>query len=168
MIHITTECVFSGKKGGYNENDIHDATDIYGISKSLGEPVDVCIIRTSIIGEELYSKKSLIEWIKSCKNGTIDGYDKFYWNGITCLEVANIIFNIIKTDNYWQGVRHFFCNTTVSKYELCNIINDIYKLNIDIKKNEIVEKNITLYSIYTNNNNYEIYNLIKNQYKYNL
>jgi dTDP-4-dehydrorhamnose reductase len=108
MIHITTDCVFSGKKGNYTETDKHDAEDIYGISKSLGEPIDICIIRTSIIGEEFTGKKSLIEWIKSCKNGRIEGYGKFYWNGITCLELAKIILNIIKTNTYWYGVRHFF------------------------------------------------------------
>jgi len=148
MIHITTDCVFSGEKGNYTETDRHDAEDIYGISKSLGEPFDVCIIRTSIIGEELLGKKSLIEWVKSCKNGTIQGYNNFYWNGITCLQLAKIIRNIIKTRAYWNGVRHFFCDSIISKYQLCNMINETYELNIDIKKNMNVCKNMTLSSNY--------------------
>ena len=61
FIHITTDCVFSGKDGNYNENSKHDADDIYGISKSLGEDTSMCIIRTSIIGEEINNKNSLIE-----------------------------------------------------------------------------------------------------------
>jgi dTDP-4-dehydrorhamnose reductase len=165
FIHITTDCVFSGKKGNYNELDIHDAEDIYGISKSLGEPSDACIIRTSIIGEELYGKKSLIEWLKSCKNGIIEGYDKFYWNGITCLEVAKIIENIIHNNSYWKGVQHFYSNYVVTKYELCSIINLVYNLNITINKNVDVEKNMCLTSKYTNPSR-NIKELIQEQFHY--
>jgi dTDP-4-dehydrorhamnose reductase len=165
LIHITTDCVFSGRKGTYYENDIHDAEDIYGISKSLGEPSDACIIRTSIIGEELYGKKSLIEWLKSNKNGIIEGYDKFYWNGITCLEVAKIIENIINNNSYWKGVRHFYSNTLVSKYQLCSIINDVYDLNMNIHKNETIVKNMTLQSKITEPREH-ICELIKAQHDY--
>lgn len=165
IIHITTDCVFSGRKGSYYENDIHDAEDIYGISKSLGEPKDACVIRTSIIGEELYGKKSLIEWLKSSKNGDIDGYNNFLWNGITCLEVAKIISNIIKTNTYWKGIRHFYSNTPVSKYQLCSIINDVYELNMNINKNETIVKNMTLLSKITEPREH-INELIKTQYDY--
>lgn len=167
FIHITTDCVFSGKKISYNENDIHDAEDIYGISKSLGEPIDACIIRTSIIGEEKYGKKSLLEWVKSCKNTTIEGYNHFFWNGITCLELAKTIAIIIENQSYWKGVRHFFSSSTVSKYQLCNIINDIYDLQIVIKENPSVKKNMSLSSIYTNPLR-DIQELIKEQYLYAL
>ena len=167
MIHITTDCVFSGKKGNYMENDKHDAEDIYGISKSLGEPDDVCIIRTSIIGEEIIGKKSLIEWIKSCKNGTIEGFDRFYWNGITCLEMAKIILNIIKTNTFWNGIRHFYGDSIISKYQLCNMINKIYELNIDIIKNTDTCKIMSLSSKY-NISTYNISELIKQQYNYTL
>ena len=61
MIHITTDCVFSGDKGNYDENDTHDCNDVYGKTKSKGEPENCCVIRTSIIGEEVNHKRSLIE-----------------------------------------------------------------------------------------------------------
>ena len=106
FIHITTDCVFDGLKGNYSVNDIHSAKDIYGISKSQGEPEDATIIRTSIIGEELYGKRSLIEWVKSNKDGSIKGYINHYWNGVTCVELAKYIKNMIYNNNFWLGVRH--------------------------------------------------------------
>lgn len=134
LIHISTDCVFNGKKGNYNENDIHDETNIYGLTKSLGEPEDCTIIRTSIIGEEKYNKKSLLEWVKSNKNGEINGYENHLWNGITCLTLAKIIEQIIKKKIFWRGIKHIYSPNTVSKYDLCNYINKIYKLNININK----------------------------------
>ena len=146
FIHITTDCVFSGKEGNYNELSKHDAEDIYGITKSLGECDSCCIIRTSIIGEELNNKNSLLEWVIGNKGGCIDGYEKFYWNGITCLQLSMIIENIITTDSFWVGVRHILSPTIVSKFELCQYINEVYELNIYIKKKDIHRKNMTLSS----------------------
>src|SRR5579885_1740906 len=65
MIHPTTDCVYSGKKGNYIENDFHDEISIYGMSKSLGEPYNCTVLRTSIIGEEKFNKRSLLEWVKT-------------------------------------------------------------------------------------------------------
>ena len=145
FIHITTDCVFDGSKGNYSVNDKHNSNSIYGITKSLGEPEDATIIRTSIIGEESSGKKSLIEWIKSNKNGSIKGYTNHIWNGVTCLELAEYIKNIIYTNDFWSGVRHIFSPDSVSKYELCCYINNIYKLNINIETYEdSISKNMTL------------------------
>ena len=156
FIHITTDCVFSGKDGNYNENSIHDAEDIYGITKSLGDDESMCIIRTSIIGEELYNKNSLIEWVIKQKNTVIDGYTNVFWNGVTCLQLAKIIEYIIKNDIHWQGVRHIFSPDTVSKFELCNYINEIYNLNIIIKEQSIICKNMTINTLYKNEFEYII------------
>ena len=71
VIHISTDCVFSGKDGGYNEDSPHDCVDEYGKSKSLGENENLTIIRTSIIGEEIRNKKSLLEWICSKSNSDV-------------------------------------------------------------------------------------------------
>ena len=145
FIHITTDCVFDGLKGNYSLNDSHSAKDIYGISKSQGEPEDATIIRTSIIGEELYGKRSLIEWVKSNKDGSIKGYTNHYWNGVTCFELAKYIKNIIYNNNFWLGVRHICSPNIVTKYELCCYINEIYNLNINIEKYEdSISKNMTL------------------------
>lgn len=155
LIHITTDCVFNGSKGLYNENDIHDEDNLYGVSKSLGEPENSCIIRTSIIGHEETHKKSLLEWIISNKNKEINGYDNHLWNGVTCLTLANIINNMINNNIYWKGVRHIYSPTTVSKYHLCVYVNKIYDLNITINKvNDKFNINKSLTSNY--NMNFEI------------
>lgn len=133
MIHITTDCVFSGKKGDYIETDAHDVSDIYGRTKSLGEPGNCTVIRTSIIGEEISQKRSLVEWIKSSANKEINGFDDHFWNGLTCLQVAKIIDQMIKENNFWTGVKHIFSNK-VNKYDLVSMVNDIYNLNIKINK----------------------------------
>jgi dTDP-4-dehydrorhamnose reductase len=145
FIHITTDCVYDGKKGLYSLHDKHNATDIYGISKSLGEPENATIIRTSIIGEELCGKKSLIEWVKSNKNGQIKGYTNHYWNGVTCLELAMYIKYNIDNKIVWKGVKHISSSNIVTKYELCLYINNIYNLNIQIEPYEdVISKNMTL------------------------
>ncbi|UTC76294.1 sugar nucleotide-binding protein [Treponema sp. OMZ 792] len=89
IIHITTDCVYSGQKGKYVETDPHDALDIYGKSKSLGEICsEAMVLRTSIIGEEIHSYASLISWTKSQKGKSVDGYKTHHWNGLTTLEYA--------------------------------------------------------------------------------
>jgi dTDP-4-dehydrorhamnose reductase len=140
IIHITTDCVYSGHKGNYNENDFHDCLDEYGKTKSLGENKDLTVIRTSIIGEEKDNKKSLVEWVKSQSNTTINGYLNHLWNGVTCLELSKLISNMIETKDFWVGVKHIFSPRTVSKYELVNMINEIYDLNITITEIETSEK----------------------------
>lgn len=149
FIHITTDCVYDGSKGNYDENDVHTANDLYGISKSLGEPERSTIIRTSIIGEEERGKKSLIEWIKSNKNGKINGYVNHFWNGVTCLELAKFILKMIDTNHFWVGVRHIYSPSPVSKYELCCYVNEIFQLNILVEKyRDTLSKNMTLQSIH--------------------
>jgi dTDP-4-dehydrorhamnose reductase len=144
LIHITTDCIFDGTKGNYTINDSNSAKDVYGISKYLGEPSDVTIIRTSIIGEENTGKKSLLEWVKSNKNGSINGFIDHYWNGITCLTLAKIIKKIVDEDLYWTGVKHIFSPNIVSKYDLCLYINEIYELNIEIIPFKTNKKYMTL------------------------
>jgi dTDP-4-dehydrorhamnose reductase len=134
IIHITTDCVYDGLKGDYNENDIHTCNDDYGRSKSLGENKNLTIIRTSIIGEELFNKHSLIEWVKSNKNGTINGYLNHFWNGVTCLELCEFINQMIINNDFWVGIKHILTEKSISKYELLTYINDIFNLNINIIK----------------------------------
>ena len=148
MIHITTDCVFSGATGSYHEYSNHDEINDYGTSKSLGELCDGTIIRTSIIGEELVNKRSLLEWVISNENRTINGYSNHYWNGVTCLQLAKIIHKIISESTYWKGVRHIFSPTTVSKYELCAMISDIYDLNIKVKEYETEKVDKSLSTVY--------------------
>lgn len=132
MIHFTTDCVYTGETGGYDEDSVHDARDIYGLSKSLGENNLCTVIRSSIIGEEIHNKLSLVEWVKSKKNLSINGFSNHFWNGVTCLQMGKIINEMIQKQSFWLGVRHLYSNI-VNKYELVNMINNIYDLNINIK-----------------------------------
>lgn len=132
LIHVTTDCVFSGEKGDYAEWDVHDAKDIYGKSKSVGEPLNATVIRTSIIGEELRNKNSLLEWVRSMKGKEINGYTNHIWNGVTCLQFAKICEVIMNKDLYWEGVRHVYSHETYTKYDLVKLIGDIYDLGLTV------------------------------------
>lgn len=149
LIHPSTDCVFNGEKGDYDENSPHDVTDVYGRTKSLGEPSNCMVIRTSIIGEEIDNQRSLIEWVKSQKNQSVNGFTDHLWNGVTCLEWSKFIHYIIETKSFWVGVRHIISPRNVNKYELVKMISDSFYLNLSI--NEVKSKNSinrTLSSIY--------------------
>lgn len=146
LIHITTDCVFDGKDGPYTEQSPHTEMNIYGLSKSCGEPTDAMIIRTSIIGEEIVGKKSLLEWVRSQRNKTIQGFTQHYWNGLTCLQVGKVIHHCLQNNIKWQGVRHIVSPEIVSKYELVNMINNVYELNIHIEPKETEKVNKALIS----------------------
>jgi dTDP-4-dehydrorhamnose reductase len=171
LICPTTDCVFNGSRGNYIESDFHDETNIYGISKSLGEPIDATVIRTSIIGEELENKKSFLEFVKN-STCEINGWDNHYWNGITCFQYCKIIEKIITENLFWRGVRHLYSPERKSKYELACIIKDVYNLSIKINKisaNKDVDK--TLSSEYNTNTIFNIKSLeeqIYEQSKFNI
>jgi dTDP-4-dehydrorhamnose reductase len=133
MIHITTDCVFSGKTGNYDEDSEHDCLDFYGKSKSLGEPFNKCmVIRTSIIGEEIHNNASLIEWAKSMKGKSVNGFTDHKWNGVTTKQYGKICKKIIKQDLYEKGLFHAHSDS-VDKYELVSMISDKFELGLDIK-----------------------------------
>lgn len=131
IIHISTDCVFSGKKGGYIESDFKDGNGIYAQSKALGEinnDKDLTI-RTSIIGPDLNSDGiGLFNWV--CKqSGEIKGYKNAFWSGVTTIVLAKYIFKIIISSNFPTGLIHFTNNKKISKYQLLCIIKDEFKLN---------------------------------------
>lgn len=171
LIHITTDCVFNGiNSNGYTENDVTHMyvleNNLYGTSKHLGELCEtsmvnetdcVTIIRTSIIGEELYNKASFIEFLKNNKNGKVQGYDNHYWNGITTFQLCKIVKVMIEKNVYYSGIRHFYSPKVYSKYEMLNMINEIFQLNVTIEKyNHTQSINKSLKSIYDTCNIYEI------------
>lgn len=134
--HITTDCVYDGKNGPYHESDRGTETNIYGVTKYCGEYPELCIIRTSIIGEEVSGFRSLLEWVRSQSGKTISGFTNHFWNGLTCLEVGKVIEHCIRNGLYWEGVKIVSSPDTVSKYELCQYINRVYNLNITIEPKE--------------------------------
>lgn len=135
LIHISTDCVFSGRKGNYTEDDIPDPEDLYGRTKLLGEVTyPGCLtIRTSIIGRELYSKLGLIEWFMSQRGGNVQGFDGAVYTGFTTQTMAGIIGDIIEKHPDLSGLWHVSSNP-ISKYELLKLVNHEFKLGIKIEK----------------------------------
>jgi dTDP-4-dehydrorhamnose reductase len=140
--------VFSGLEGNYTEKHLHDCTDDYGKSKSLGENNKLTMIRTSVIGEENCNKKSLIEWAKSQHSQSVNGYTNHFWNGVTCLELGYLIEKIIIEKSYWTGLRHVFSPEIVNKSQLLSMINETYKLNLTITDVEVNLCDRSLSTIY--------------------
>lgn len=152
FIHFTTDCVYDGRTGGYDEMSEHSAKDAYGMSKSLGEPSSSITIRSSIIGEEATNKLSLLETVRGNAGKKMLGYTNHIWNGMTCLEAAKLIKRIIHTPNLqYAGVRHFYSNS-VSKYNLISIINEVYSLGIVVTPHLAIDQiDRTLTSTYEGN-----------------
>jgi dTDP-4-dehydrorhamnose reductase len=125
LIQIATDCVFSGSKGGYVETDTHDATDVYGMTKSAGEieSPNSMHIRASIVGRELHGKKSLLEWVKGQpKSAKVPGFTDRLWNGVTTTAFAKVVAGIISGDAFSPGVSHLVPKDNVSKFELVSMI----------------------------------------------
>ena len=136
LIHLSTDCIFSGTKGNYQELDNPDPIDEYGESKLLGEikKGNALTIRTSFIGPELFNKKSLFEWVKSQKNGEIDGFENAIYSGLTTLAFSKIIKNIIDKHQDLNGIWHISSNP-ISKFDLIEMINQKFNLKIKINRN---------------------------------
>ena len=134
FIHISSDCVFTGRKGSYTEDDSCDASDLYARTKSI-EPSNSLTLRTSFVGEEVTSTgNGLISWLIRQSSGTIDGYTNCLWNGVSCLQLCKVIRNIVDDQQMEHQVRHIYSPQVVSKYELCCIISQVYGLDINIKK----------------------------------
>ena len=132
FVHVSTDCVFSGAKGMYSEMDFPDGRDLYGRSKLLGE-VDyenAITLRTSIIGHELNSSHSLVDWFLS-QDKAIKGYNQAIFSGLPTVEIGRIIVNLVLNQPTLRGVYHV-SSAPISKYDLLVLIARIYKKNIDI------------------------------------
>jgi len=150
LIHITTDCVFDGQKDyPYDENSEKRPADIYGLSKSIGEPIDCLTLRTSIIGRELKGFNSLLEWFLSQEGKTVKGFTKHFWNGVTTREFGNICHKIIQNREEFpkNGIYHIF-SETISKHDMLVKFKEKYKLDINIIKDDTTAKNRSLSTIY--------------------
>lgn len=137
FINMGTDCVFSGRKGNYTENDTPDAEDIYGRSKLLGEVGEPpCItLRTSIIGRELSRKSGLLEWFLAQQGRTIKGYRRAIFSGFTTAEMARIIELVLTMAGPTNGVFQV-SSTAISKFDLLTRIRDRLKLDIRIEPDD--------------------------------
>jgi len=132
LVHISTDCVFSGRVGGYTEASIADAEDLYGRTKFLGEVADVgCVtLRTSIIGRELSRKTGLLEWFLAQRN-PIKGYTNAIYSGFTTQEMARVIERVLVHFPHAHGLYHV-SSEPISKYALLVMIRDALGKKIDI------------------------------------
>jgi dTDP-4-dehydrorhamnose reductase len=133
LIHISTDCVFSGRRGNYNEDDPTDAEDLYGRSKLLGEVSEppALTLRTSMIGRELHRKVSLLEWFLA-QRGPIKGYRRAIFSGFTTTEMARIIEMLIVKFPSASGLYHV-SSEPISKYDLLCLIRDKLGHSIEIR-----------------------------------
>jgi dTDP-4-dehydrorhamnose reductase len=125
ILQIATDCVYSGATGRYDESAAHDATDVYGQTKSLGEVPGnhVLNLRCSIIGPEMGSTTSLLEWVLAHPHGaTVGGYIDHHWNGVTTLAFARVASGIVVAGDPLAGTRHLVPADSVSKAELVRLI----------------------------------------------
>ncbi len=134
LIHISTDCVFSGLKKNYSEKHKPDPKDLYGKSKLNGEfsSRKNLVIRTSIIGHEINNKRGLLEWFPKQKKD-VYGYKNAYFSGLTTYEISKIIYNKILFNKKIFGLYHISGNK-ISKYKLLQKIKKIYKLKLNLIK----------------------------------
>ena len=133
LIHISTDCVFSGDKGGYIESDVKDGKGIYSQTKILGEIEDDSnvTLRTSIVGPELKENgKGLFHWFMN-QQGSISGFTRVIWSGVTTIELAKAIKWSI--DNDITGLYHVTNNSSISKYNLLQLFKKYTKKDVKIK-----------------------------------
>ena len=147
LIHFSTDCVFSGNRGNYLDNDFADADDIYGKSKALGEvdSPNTLTIRCSMIGRELYNFTELFEWLKKNKNKKIEGYSKVFYSGITTVRMGKILNQILNKNLNLSGVYNI-SSTPISKFDLLVKLSNAFNLNVDIKQNKNNKSNKVLIS----------------------
>lgn len=130
LIHISTDCVFSGKRGDYTEQDLPDAQDVYGRGKALGEIINDkdLTLRTSIIGPEIKENgEGLFHWYMS-QSDIVKGFSKVFWGGVTTLELAKVIHKVIQQGV--TGLLQITNNEKISKYELLKLFREIYRTDL--------------------------------------
>ncbi len=139
LIHFSTDCVFSGKKGNYEILNKPDSKDLYGVSKFEGEVLDKnCLtIRTSIIGHEINTTNGLLEWFLSQKESCL-GFNRSYFSGLTTYEIYKFLIKLINSKKKISGIFHL-SSKRISKYALLKKIKKIYKILTLIKKDTTVE-----------------------------
>jgi dTDP-4-dehydrorhamnose reductase len=138
LIHVSTDCVFTGKKGNYIESDPPDAEDLYGRSKLLGE-VDypnAVTLRTSIVGREVATRNGLIEWFLA-QSGRVRGYRRAIFSGLTTLELVRVIVDRVIGHEDLRGVYHVSVDP-ISKFDLLTLVKGIYGTDTEIEPDDSV------------------------------
>jgi len=134
LIHMSTDCVFSGRKGMYAEDDVPDPEDLYDRSKLLGEVAGpACLtFRTSFIGRELQSSNGLVEWFLSNRGGCVQGFTNVIFSGLSTRTFAGIMANVIERHPDLSGVYHV-SSEPISKYHLLCLLREAFRVPIEIE-----------------------------------
>jgi dTDP-4-dehydrorhamnose reductase len=134
FIHVSTDCVFSGARGQYTEDDVSDATDLYGKSKYIGEvsATHALTLRTSIIGHELAGRHALVEWFLS-QRGPVRGFSRAIFSGLPTVELSRVVANLVLTNPDLHGV-YQVASAPISKFDLLEIIAKQYSKKTAIEK----------------------------------
>jgi dTDP-4-dehydrorhamnose reductase len=145
LIHISTDCVFAGTRGGYSEQDEPDAHDLYGRTKILGEVYEPgCLtIRTSIVGRELSATTGLVEWFLGHRGGRVKGYTHARFSGLTTRALARILAELVERHSALEGVYHV-ASEPISKYDLLLKLNQVYSAAVNIEPSDEVRVDRTL------------------------
>lgn len=139
VIHISTDCVFLGSRGGYRETDPPDAIDLYGRTKQLGELAGpgLLTLRTSIVGRELSTSTGLLEWFLDQRGGRVKGYTAARFSGLSTSALAGLLADVIEHHPDLSGVYHV-ASTPISKYDLLVRFNEAFRAGVDIEPSDAV------------------------------
>lgn len=139
LVHVSTDCVFNGTKGGYRESDPSDAEDLYGKSKFLGEVAypHTITLRTSIIGHELGSAHGLVGWFLE-QEGCVKGYRRAIFSGLPTVELSRIVRDIVLPRPALSGLYHVAA-TPIAKFDLLRLIASAYGKMITIEPDDRVK-----------------------------
>jgi dTDP-4-dehydrorhamnose reductase len=137
IVHFSTDCVFSGRRGNYRESDQSDAEDLYGRSKFLGEAAapNAITLRTSIIGRELTEHRSLLDWFLAQNGKTVRGFRRAIYSGVTTNEMASVVARVVNDHPGLAGVFQVV-SEAITKFELLLLIRDAYGLDITVEPDD--------------------------------
>jgi dTDP-4-dehydrorhamnose reductase len=132
LIHFSTDCVFSGTKGMYKEDDLADSADLYGRSKLMGEAQysNVITLRTSLIGHELNSNNSLINWFLS-QSGSVRGFRRAIFSGLPTIEISRVLRDFVLPNSGLCGLYHLSVDP-INKFDLLRLVAQCYGKKIEI------------------------------------
>jgi dTDP-4-dehydrorhamnose reductase len=136
VIHVSTDCVFSGERGSYRETDFADARDLYGRTKLLGElPAPHLTMRTSIVGRELFSSLSLLDWFLSQRGRRVRGFQRAIYSGFSTIALSREIARVISDRPKLAGLYHV-SSEPIAKYDLLHLWRSAYGVDIEIEPDD--------------------------------
>ena len=136
LVHVSTDCVFSGARGGYGEGDTPDAIDLYGRSKLLGEvDAPALTIRTSIVGRELQGDHGLVEWFLGRRGGEVRGFRRAVFSGLSTVSLARVVGDVIDDQPTLSGLWHVAA-TPITKFDFLTLLRDAFDVDVTIEPDD--------------------------------